>query len=41
VADCIAAYGVSLGTDDSSLWLDHPPEFVRTLVSGDLPYGEC
>ena len=28
VADCIAAYGISIGADDSGLWLDHPPEFI-------------
>jgi ribonuclease HI len=40
VADCIASYGVSVGVDDSSLWLDHAPEFVKTLMLGDLPFGE-
>jgi hypothetical protein len=41
VGDCIVAYGISIGADDSSLWLDHPPEFVQTLVSGDMPDGQC
>ena len=37
----VSLVGVSLGVDDTSLWLDHPPDFVRTLVLGDLADGEC
>lgn len=37
LADYITAYVISIGTDESSLWLDHPPEFVKTPDSGKLP----
>lgn len=37
VADCLAAHGANSGDVDSSLWLDHAPDFICNLVSGDVP----
>ena len=37
VADCLAAHGASSGVADTSLWLDHAPDFICNLVSGDMP----
>ena len=36
VADCLAAHGANSGDVDSSLWLDHAPDFIYNLVSADL-----
>jgi hypothetical protein len=36
VADCPAAHGANLGDVDSSLCLDHAPDFICNLVSGDV-----
>jgi hypothetical protein len=37
VADCLAASGMNSGDGENSIWLDRPPEFVTTLVSGEMP----
>lgn len=37
VADKLAAFGMNSGVDGHSMWLDHAPDFVVPLVSGDVP----
>ena len=37
VADSLAAYGASLVAGASKIFIDHVPEFVIPLVSGDKP----
>jgi len=37
VADILAAYGASLDAAASDIFMDHAPEFVIPLVSGDKP----
>ena len=37
VADSLAAYAASLVVDASKIFMDHVPEFVSPLVSGDKP----
>ena len=37
IADVLASYGTTLDASESSLWLDQAPEFVSTMVSGELP----
>ena len=36
IADVLASYGAVLDAGESSLWLDQAPNFVLSMVSGEL-----